>query len=70
MRATQQYFVNSLSSIHGVSARTVTEYERRILNVSVEVPKKFALWRKGDGVDKSLVDPNLGQYHYAKIDKI
>lgn len=61
------FFVNSLTSIHGVSARTVGDYERRILNVSVELPHKITLWKKGLGVDKSLTSPDLGQYNYRKI---
>ena len=51
---TALFFPNSLRAIHAVTPRDLNTSERRIINVSIEIPGKKTLWDKNLGVDPAL----------------
>ena len=62
---TAVFFPNSLKAIHAVTPRGLGNFERRIINVSIEVLGNKALWDLNLGVDSSLkTDGSLGLYDW------
>ena len=64
------FFPNSLKAIHAVTVRDINMIERRLLNLSIELPGKMTLWRSELGVDENLSkEESLGRYSWIKPDR-
>ena len=62
---TAVFFPNSLRAIHAVTPRGLGKFERRIINVSIELLENKALWDINLGVDSSLnTNKALGLYDW------
>ena len=61
------FFPNSLKAIHAVTVRNINKFERRLVNLSIELPGKMTLWKSELGVDGELSkDESLGRYIWMK----
>ena len=62
------FFPNSIKAIHAVTARDINDTERRLINVSIELPGDITLWERKEGVcDELSKDISLGAYAWRQI---
>jgi hypothetical protein len=58
------FFISHPRAIHGVSARSITKFDRQLINLSIELPtnQKLSLFKESDMVDFSLTNQFQNKY--------